>query len=529
VRFNRVFFFLYAFLLAPQLLAQSAPPVDTPPETLHSLPGFFRFSFDNQVNMPSPIPAMGLLGFDYFAEVTPLIYAGFGGYGSIAGTQGGLFTVGIEGGLHRELLPHWWADAGVFVGGGGGKSSLTGGGLMLRPHAGVAYQFPRARLGIFYSYIDFPSGFIRSQQVGLNLDLPVDLSYLSPHDSLVGSMIDLDDIRASVDRFIGFQHNDFSILLQAYQQKSGTKNTADEIQDETMGLVGAELDHYLTDHLFWSLKTSGAFSGSHNGYMDVLGGIGYHLSLGQTPFALVPQVGLGAGGGGMVDTGGGFLVNPSLGLEWAATPAVSMRVSSGYLWAPDGDFQVVPVTGELIWHLDVATESWHPTQWLSEKAVIQGWRFQTLNQTYFHPQRTFDNTTSSIELIGVQVDQLFTPWFFFSYQAMGAYSGYHAGGYATGMIGPGIQTPDLFHQPIQLFGTLFVGAGGGGGLALSGGALVEPVIGVRYAITPLLGIQASMGEIKAIRDDLNTPVFNIGLTMRFDTLNQSNRASKNAV
>ena len=506
--------------MGSQLLAESNPSTDQTPQTLHTLPGFFRLSFDNQIKMPNQIPAMGLLGLDYFADITPNIYAGFGGYGSLTGTQGGLFTLGIEGGVHREILPHWWADAGVFVGGGGGKSSLTGGGLMVRPHAGVAYQFPWARLGVFYSYIDFPSGFIQSQQVGLNLDLPVDLSYLAPHDSLAGSVVQLDEIRASIDRFIGFQHNDFAIFLQAYQQRAGTKNIAGDIQDETMGLVGAELDHYFTDNMFWSLKTSGAFSGSHNGYMDVLGGLGYHLSLGASPFALVPQFGLGAGGGGMVETGGGFLVNPSLGFEWAATPAVSVRVSSGYLWAPEGELQAVPITGELIWHLDMATESLHPTQWLSDKGVIQGWRFQTFNQTYLHPQRTFDDTTSPIELIGIQIDQIFTPWFFFSYQATGAYSGYHAGGYATGMIGPGIQTPNLFHQPIQLFSSLFVGAGGGGGLALSGGALVLPMVGVRYTFTPLLGVQASAGELKAIRDDLNTPVFNIGITMRFDTLNR---------
>lgn len=522
------FFFISMILVVSTCTitwADNLPTSNRPHQNLQTLPSFFRFSFDNNIKMPNQISPMGLLGFDYFGDITPTIYAGFGGYGSVTGTQGGLFTVGIEGGVHREFIPRWWGDVGLFVGGGGGKASLTGGGLMLRPHAGIAYSFPWARVGVFYSYLDFPSGEIHSQQVGLNLDLPFEFSYLLPHDNLAGSVVDLDHIQLQLNKFIGFQHNDFAILAQAYQQGAGTKNTLGEIQDETMGLVGAEFDHYLTDKTFWWIKTSGEFRGAHNGYMDVLGGLGYHIPLGSSSVALVPQFGLGAGGGGLVETGGGFLVNPLLSVEWAASPAYSLRVSSGYLWAPKGEFNAVPITGELICHLDVATANVHPVK-LDSLAhyTIQGWRFQIVNQTYFHPQRSVDKTTSPIEQIGLQIDQIFTPWFFMSYQAAGAYSGYHAGGYATGMIGPGLQGQQLFNQRVQFFTELLVGAGGGGGLALSGGSLIEPLIGVRVAITPLIGLQASIGELKALRDDLNTPILNVGLTMRFDTLNRESRA-----
>jgi len=502
----------------------NALPVDHEQQELHTLPGFFRLSFDNQIQMPNQITDMGLAGFDYFANVTPNIYAGFGGYGSVTGTQGGLFTVGVEGGFQHELLPHWWSDIGFFIGGGGGKASLTGGGLMIRPHAGIAYDMTWAKLGVFYSYIDFPNGQIRSQQYGLNLDIPMSLSYLSPHDNLAGSTFDITQIRTKLNQYIGFQRNDFALYLQAYRQRSGTKNTAGSIQDQTMGLVGAELDHYFTDkRLFWWLKTSGAFSGIPNGYMDVVGGLGYQIPLGTSQLSLKPQFGLGAGGGGLVETGGGFLVNPLLGIEWAATPAFSFRVSSGYLWAPQGELSAVPLTGELICHLDMATKHWHPIPLSFNHYYIQGWRFQILNQTYTHPQRSLNSVTSPIELIGIQVDQLFTPWFYLSYQAAGAYSGFHAGGYATGMIGAGVQSKHMMNNRIQLFTTLFLGAGGGGGLALAGGALIEPLVGIRYAFTPLISAQASVGELKALRDNLNTPIVNLGLAMRFDTLNAKNR------
>ncbi len=505
-------------------------PKENPPQDLQSLSGFFRLSFDNNISMPNHIPKMGLLGFNYFADINKTVYAGFGGYGSATGTQGGLFTVGAAAGLHHEFFPHWWGDAGLFVGGGGGKSSLTGGGLMVRPNAGIAYDLNWARIGVNYSYIDFPNGEISSQQVAINIDFPVEFSFLTPHDDLIGTCIrNLRDIHVPMSKFLGFQRNDFSLLLQAYHQKSGTKNTEGLVQDNTINLVGAELDHYFSNNVFWWLKTSGAYAGIPNGYMDVLGGLGYRMPVGSTSLSVIPQFGLGAGGGGMVDTGGGFLVNPSLGLEWAMLPQLSLRVSSGYLWSPKGEMNAVPVTGQLIYHLDIANQNTHPTYLWPANYKLQGWRFQIFNQTYVHPQRAYFSLESSIQLIGVQIDQLFSPWFFLSYQAAGAYSGYHAGGYATGMIGPGLQSPSFFKERVQLFGEVLVGAGGGGGLALSGGSLIEPMIGARFAFTPYIGLQASYSQLIALKDHLNTPAINIGLTVRFDTLNQQRIKKCNAL
>ena len=487
--------------------------------SLHSISGFFRFSYDNNIKMPNNIHSMGLLGVNYFADITPTIYGGLGGYGAIRGTQGGLFTVGVGGGVHHELIPHWWGDVGLFVGGGGGRASLVGGGLMVRPNVGIAYAFPWARLGVHYSYVTFPSGEIHSQQVGVDLDIPTEFYYLSPRDSHVGrSLFNLDDIHLPIGKFINFQRNDFAILLQAYLQRPGTKDIDGSVQDGTIKLVGAEFDHYFTDNTFWWLKTSGAFSGIPNGYMDVLGGLGYHYSLGSFG-AFIPQLGVGAGGGGAVDTGGGFLVNPLIGLECSLTKQFALRVSTGYLWSPHGQMNAVPMTAQLLYHLDIATEQTKASHLLADHYDIQGWRIQFLNQTYFHPQRTISATTSTIQLIGIQIDQLFSPLFFMSYQGMGAYSGFHAGGYATGMLGPGIQSKEFLHHRLQFFSEVLVGAGGGGGLSISGGSLIEPMVGVRYAFSPYIGLQASLSQMKALQDDLNTPALNVGLTVRFDTLN----------
>jgi len=507
-------------LLAGILTSSSFATEVSTPTPDHSLwlqqqPGFFRFSYDS-IKMPYNISSMGLTGINYFADFTPNIYGGVGAYGAMTGSQGGFFTLGVGAGLHHTFPHHLVADLGMFVGGGGGRSSYVGGGLMLRPHVGIAYDFQWAQLGLHYSYIDFPTGKIHSQQVGVNLDIPFDFYYVRPQD--VGhALFHFDDIHLFNGKFLQVQRNDFGLLLQAYRQNKGTRNVNGVIQDGTIGLVGAELDHYLTKNIFWSFKAGGAFRGVPNGYMDVLAGAGYHWPLGSYGFALVPQLQVGAGGGGNVNTGGGVILLPQLGIEWPMTKHFSGRLSSGYLWAPQGQLKAATLTAEVFYHLDMGTGSSTPADFVSNYSV-QNWRIQLLNQTYLAPQRTFTATTPSINLIAVQVDQLFTPYFFFSYQAASAYNGLHAGGYATGMIGPGIQTSTLLGHRVQPFAELLVGAGGGGGLALSGGSLIEPVVGLRYLFTPSVGVQASVGQVKALQNNLNTSVINLGLTINFGSL-----------
>lgn len=498
-----------------------ATEVSTPNQQglwLQKQPGFFRFSFDN-VSMPNDGPDMGFMGLNYFADITPNLYGGIGAYGAVSGNQGGFFTLGAEAGVHREFFENWWGDAGMFIGGGGGRSSLVGGGLMLRPHVGIAYDFRWVRLGLHYSYIHFPSGEIHSSQVGLDLDIPFDFYYVRIQD-VSNNLINVANIHLLNGKFLDFQRNDFSIILQAYKQKPGTLNVNDQVQDGTMGVIGAELDHYFTDNTFWWVKAGGAFHGVPNGYMDVIGGFGYHWALMRNGIALVPQLGVGAGGGGNVDTGGGVLIQPQLGLEVPLTSNFAARLSGGYLWAPTGELSAYTVTGAIIYHLNVATASDKPVIKLADCYSTQAWRIQLFNQTYISPQHAFSPRDTSINLIGVQIDQLFTPIFFFSYQAASAYSGWHAGGLASGMIGPGIQTPPFLNQRLQLFGEFLVGAAGGGGLSLGGGAIVEPVVGLHYALSPAIGLQASFSQIKAVNNDLNTPVVNAGLTIKFGTLDR---------
>ncbi|OGT38337.1 MAG: hypothetical protein A3F12_06720 [Gammaproteobacteria bacterium RIFCSPHIGHO2_12_FULL_38_14] len=511
---NKMFYIFFAILLiifAP--ITKASEDV-----WLRSQPGFFRFNFE-EVSIPNNNSKMGLLGLNYFIHVTPIFYGGIGTYGAVTGTQGGFFIFGAGVGAQQTLYKHWVADANFFLGGGGGKSSLVGGGLMLRPAIGLYYTWEKARLGLQYSYIYFPNGEIRSQQIGLGLDLFADFYYVPATEASINHL-DSSHIKLPIDQYLSFDRNDFALFLQAYQQKAGTRNSDGQVQDGTIQLIGAEWDHFLTDRFFWWLKTSGAFNGIPNGYMDILGGFGYQMPLISNILFLVPQLGIGAGGGGMVDSGGGMLINPLLGIEWPLFSRFSVRLSGGYLSAVKGDFKAYVYSGELLYHLDFATAEKTPTIDLGF-FDLHRWQIQFFNQTYFTPQRSQSSLNSSIEMFALQLDQLISEHFHFSYQAAGAYSGYRAGGYATGMIGPGVQSTPFYHDRMRVIAELLIGAGGGGGLALNGGALIEPVIGLQYLFTPAIGVQASFSQVKALRDDLNTPVLNIGFTIRFDTLSHT--------
>jgi len=484
--------------------------------SLYQRPGFFHATFDS-ISMPNDIENMGLMGIGYFGELNDYGYVGIEGFGSLTGSQGGLFVLGFAGGAHYQFWPRWWLNADLFLGGGGGRSSLVGGGLMLRPSLGLSYDLGMARLGLHYSYVNFTSGLIHSNQIGLDLDIPFDFYYT--HFEHLGCLIHSTNILVEAcQRILCLDRNDFAVIVQSYFQKSGTKNVLNETQDGTIQLVGAEFDHYLSQQIFWWLKTSGAYHGIPNGYMDVLGGIGYHRSL-LGSAAFVAQFGVGGGGGGNVDTGGGFLIHPSLGFELALNQDFALRLNAGYLWAPKGNFKAATTTLLLLYHLDT-THAESGVLKVSTWLGVQGWRLNLSNQTYIRPQRSHWNELSPIELITFQIDQSITPHFFFIYQAAAAYSGNHSGGYATGMVGPGIQTSPYFNNKLQFYASVLIGAGGGGSLALAGGAIIEPVLGVHYYLDESFGITASVSQLKALRDNLNTTMVSLGLTVRFATLNR---------
>lgn len=220
---------------------------------LQEIPAEFRFSFES-VHMPSAMPPTGLFGFSYLLNFNSWFSGGIGSYGAVTGAIGGLFTVGIEADLHHRLFHRLEWNSGLFVGGGGRSPEIVGGGLMLRPFAGVNYCFDAFKLGLNYSWVVFPSGKISSSQLALNIDIPTAFYFLRSQSTPL-PFEQLASVNTPDAKFIHFAHSYFSLIQQDYFQQKGTLGTDGTVNDGTLKLLGFELGHYWNPHWFWSIKT----------------------------------------------------------------------------------------------------------------------------------------------------------------------------------------------------------------------------------------------------------------------------------
>jgi len=74
---------------------------------------------------------MGLTGIHYNLLLNKFMYVGLGFYGSVNGQRGGLFTLGVNLGVKKNLTEKLFIDTGFHFGGGGGASAPDGGGVFL--------------------------------------------------------------------------------------------------------------------------------------------------------------------------------------------------------------------------------------------------------------------------------------------------------------------------------------------------------------------------------------------------------------
>jgi hypothetical protein len=100
-------------------------------------------------------------------------------------------------------------------------------------------------------------------------------------------------------------------------------------------------------------------------------------------------------------------------------------------------------------------------------------------------------------------------------QALAAYQG-EAGGYAVGLVGIGREYK--VNNNLNLFAEVNAGVAGGGGINTGGGAIVQPMLGLNYNITPNFSLQTSIGKLKAIKDGGDTSVVEFGLQYKFKTV-----------
>ncbi|KAA3604363.1 MAG: hypothetical protein DWQ01_22405 [Planctomycetota bacterium] len=491
------------------LLATFQQPSQEPePRALHPLQGRFRFSIENlEIGRGED---MGLFGlhFDFYPlpEDLPGLFLSAGGFGAITGERGGFLVGGFGGGYQFTLAESLYLELGAFAGGGGGGAAPQGSGLMLREHLALEWQPGAIGFRLEGSLIDFPDGGIDSSQVAAGITLPLELwrARHGPGKQEAAEATPAWPIRAGLT------------TLWA-DPGSSSKRTDGSSLDQAFALMGLRVDAFPSDREPWflSLAGHGAFAGSIDGYAQLLLGAGYELALSPS-LAAELRLQTGAGGGGTVETGGGWLLSPAAGLRWYLTDHWSLQAGVGWLWAPSGDYSALSLEGGLA--MAGRPLRYRPRdagRTLPAGTSLSKWRLEFANKSYFPDSgarlKNGRPMAENLQLVGLAANRPLTPWLDFSGRAYGAWDG-GSGGYAEGQVGfqsHWAPVPDW--NQFELLAEGLIGAGGGGGLDVDSGLIWEAGAGFVWQFDPDWRLSATGGRAAAFQGSFEATVFRLAL------------------
>jgi len=319
-------------LVVSCLLLPSGPLLAQSTETLKPSQGRLQFSFED-VSLPGD-EKMGFLGGTFLYDLNPWFAMGLASYGALSGERGGFITLGLASELKITLKQALSLKGGFFVGGGGGRGGFTlqGGGLMLRPHLGLHLDMKRwGDIGVGISHVRFPNGNISSTQPYLAYAYPFEIFTASawPEKKITTE---------NAEKKVNAGEREIAAVYRSYRVPAGVLTDGGSPQHPRVKLLGVEWIQSLDEHRFLKIESEGALGGRSNGYMQILIGGGFRFALTQTTFTkIAAQIGVAGGGG--IDTGGGLLLDLSLGLQQMLTDKLYIGVAGGLVDAPDGQFE----------------------------------------------------------------------------------------------------------------------------------------------------------------------------------------------
>ena len=463
----------------------------TLPDDWASAPAVARIGYET-LTLPGG-ERMGLVGTTYLVELRPGLCVGPAVYGAASGQRGGFFTIGAEAALCTRLAGPLSLQAGLYVGGGGGGAAPVGGGLMLRPHVDLLWDFGGLRAGVSASNVRFPNGQIDSSQLGVVLDMDMDFRYW-PVGRAAMPLASGGRSGMGFDRFLG--------IGGAYRPRSGSTGVSGAALSSQIGYVGARAEAFLTPMVYVGIEANGAASGGVDGYAEFLGTLGAEVPLGHDTFTLGGRVALGMAGGGDMPVGGGMLAKAALDASLRLSRDFSLGLEAGWARAPQGSFSAPFASLALRWALDPATgqpgavvrEEWGAGVETLQDAARKAGPSQSLQSLSFKYTRFLGD---SLYLTG---------------QVQSAYAG-DAGAFTVGLFGAGAQW--RFGQGLLAGAELLAGAAGGGGVDTGSGAIVKPMAYVGVELSPALSLRLGAGRAKAINGGLDSPVLDLSMVFAF--------------
>lgn len=450
---------------------------------------------------------LGLAGTAYLVDVGGGLAFGPAIFGGMSGERGGLFTLGAELAYKQPLYGPLRAEAGVYVGGGGGGALPVRDGLMLRPHLDLLYDFGPFNLGLSYSRVRFVGSGIDSDQVGLVFSSNTAFSYI-PRDRMSLPVAAIGRPGAGFDRVQG--------VLGVYQPRGRNDRIGGGDLPDSIGYVGIRAERAFNGIAYWGLEANAGTQGGVTGYAEYLGTVGVESGIGDQTFTLGSRVALGMGGGGGVDTGGGLLAKASVYGAMRLSRDLAVALEVGVTRAPQGNFKAVQGSANLIWIFDDAGNVFSPSRTTRTEFVTGVEHFDAARQ---------DGSTRPLSAVVLKASRFLDRNLYVTGQAHSAFDG-GAGGYSAGLFGVGWQqalgtreTGPTWHVGIEAL----LGAGGGGGVDVRGGALVQPNAYVGFDLGPSSALRVSVGQLRAQRGELKSTVVDVSLVFAFGLAGQGAR------
>lgn len=438
---------------------------------------------------------MGLVGGSVLFGVADDWWLGPAVYGAATGERGGLFVGGIELQRRWRIADRWWLTTGAYAGGGGGASAPVGGGLMWRPALAVFRDLGPMAAGLSWSQVRFSSGLINSTQIGLLLAWRTEFRH---HDlARIGTSIS-DSQRTGL----------------GFDQLAGTVGTYQLSGDRSgrIGLIGARAERLdMATGWRWGIESGAAAQGGAAGYMEILASLGHDWALGKHG-ASSPRLGLrsavGLGGGGAIPTGGGGLVKLAATIAWPLQRGWQVGAELGTVRATDANLRA---RSTQVW-LAMDLEPRATDGALATPSTVARYEWAATLQRYQHAQRR-DGSSPPLDTIGLKLNRYLGESLYLSAQAHSAYAG-GAGAYSVGLVGLGLATR-VGSPGWQAGAEALVGAAGGGGVATTGGAIVQALVWAGWGAPDLGQWRAGVGAVRSRNQELRSPLIELTWSRAF--------------
>lgn len=265
---------------------------------------------------------INLVGIEYGANISKNVIAYFESAGAMRGATGYMEVLGGLG-YEQDLISNTKLQAKLSLGGAGGGDVDTGGGAVTKASLKLAYSpIKKITTGVEGGYYHAFDGDFDATFVKVNLGINTD--FLSIGD--IGDDFDYSSITS--------QKLNVRFTNQTYFS-SDTLSTKSKNSDNIQ-LFGMKLDWFATDSLYVTGQAFGAYNGNAGGYAVGMFGLGYAQPL-FYDLSLVGEATIGAAGGGSINSGGGNIAQPMVGLMYGLSENLSIEAMYGKVIALNGD------------------------------------------------------------------------------------------------------------------------------------------------------------------------------------------------